>query len=53
MNYCSKFRFVPFNHRHDGRLPLGVLRSVEAATELSERCPTSVQSMGAEKVGIG
>ena len=32
---------------------LGVLRSVEAATELSQRCPTSVQSTGAEKVGIG
>ncbi len=42
-----------FNHRHYGRLPLGVLRSVEAATELSEHWPTSIQSTGEEEVGIG
>jgi len=32
---------------------LGVLRSVEAATELSEHWPTLIQSTGQEEVGIG
>ena len=53
MKCCSGFWFVPFNHRHYGRLPLGVLRSVEAATELSGHCSISIQSTDAEEVGIG
>ena len=41
------------HHRHYGRLPLGVLRSDEAATEPSGHCPISIQSTGEEEVGIG
>ena len=53
MKCCSGFWFVPFNHLHYDRLPLGVLRSVEAATELSGYCSTSIKSTDAEEIGIG